>query len=132
MVMEESERQACRAIGQHRSTQRRTAPPDPNRATLVGRMRETAVANLRRGRRYVMDLLHKERWSVGARVMKRLWRREGLMARQRRVKRRRIRTSENGIKRRQASMKHEVWGIDFVQNRSADGRPFRMLVVLDE
>jgi transposase InsO family protein len=131
-VLPVSERQACRVIGQHRSTQRRTAPPDPYRDKLVARMRELAVANPRRGRRYIMDLLRKERWSVGTRLMKRLWRQESLLVPQKRVKRRRIGTGENGIKRRRASMKNEVWGMDFVQDRTADGRPFRMLVVLDE
>jgi len=131
-VLPVSERQACRVIGQHRSTQRRTAPPDPHRDKLVARMRELAVANPRRGRRYIMDLLRKERWSVGARLMKRLWRQEALLVPQKRVKRRRIGTGENGIKRRRSSMRNEVWGMDFVQDRTADGRPFRMLVVLDE
>jgi transposase InsO family protein len=95
-------------------------------------MRELAVANPRRGRRYVMELLRKERCSVGTRLMKRLWPQESLLAPQKRAKRRRIGTGENGIKRRRASMKNEVWGMDFVQDRTADGRPFRMLVVLDE
>ena len=127
-----SERQACRVIGQHRSTQRRTAPSDPYRDKLVARMRELAVANPRGGRRYIMDLLRKERWSVGTQLMKRLWRQESLLVPQKRVKRTRIGTGQNGIKRRRASMKNEVWGMDFVQDRTADGRPFRMLVVLDE
>lgn len=29
-------------------------------------------------------------------------------------------------------MKHEAWGLDFVSDRTADGRPLRMRVVLDE
>ena len=132
MVMDVSERRVCRVAGQHRSTQRRPAPPNPYRDKLVTRMRELAVANPRRGRRYIMDLLRKERWSVGARLMKRLWRQEGLLVPQKRVKRRRIGTGENGIVRRRATRKNEVWGMDFVQDRTADGRPFRMLVVLDE
>jgi transposase InsO family protein len=132
MVMEVSERRVCRVAGQHRSTQRRTAPPDPYRDRLVARMRELALEHPRRGRRHIMDLLRKERWSVGARLMKRLWRQEALLVPQKRVKRRRIGTGENGIKRRRASMRNEVWGMDFVQDRTADGRPFRMLVVLDE
>jgi DNA-binding transcriptional MerR regulator len=131
-VLPISERQACRVIGQHRSTQRCTAPPDPHRDKLVAWMRELAVANLRSRRRHIMDLLHKERLSVGVRLMKRLWRREGLLVPQKRVKRRRIGTDEDGIKRRRASIKNDVWGMDFVQDRTADGRPFRMLVVLDE
>ncbi len=51
---------------------------------------------------------------------------------QKRVKRRRIGTGENWIKRRRASIKNEGWGMDFVQDRTADVRPFRMMVVLDE
>jgi transposase InsO family protein len=95
-------------------------------------MRELALEHPRRGRRHIMDLLRKERWSVGARLMKRLWRQESLLVPRKRVKRRRIGTGENGIKRRRSSMRNEVWGMDFVQDRTADGRPFRMLVVLDE
>jgi putative transposase len=91
-----------------------------------------ALEHPRRGRRHIMDLLRKERRLVGARLIKRLWRREGLLVPQKREKRRRIGTGVNGIKRRQASMKNEVWGMDLVQDRTADGRPFRMLVVLDE
>jgi len=132
MVMDVSERRVCRVAGQHRSTQRRPAPPNPYRDRLVGRMRELAVANPRRGRRYIIDLLRKGRWSVGARLMKRLWRREGLLVPGKRMKRRRIGTGENGIVRRRATRRNEVWGMDFVQDWTADGRPLRMLVVLDE
>jgi hypothetical protein len=64
--------------------------------------------------------------------MKRRWRQEGLLVRQKRVKRRRIGTGENGIVRRRATRRNEVWGMDFVQDWTADGRPLRMLVVLDE
>ncbi len=87
-VLPVSERQACRVIVQHRSTQRRTAPPDPYRDRLVARMGELALGHPRRGRRHIMDLLRKERWSVGARLMKRLWRQESLLVPQKRVKRR--------------------------------------------
>ena len=132
MVMDVSERRVCRVAGQHRSTQRRTAPPNPYRDRLVARMRDLAMANPRRGRRYIMDLLRKERWSVGTRLMKRLWRQEGLLVPRKRVKRRRIGTGENGIVRRRATRRNEVLGMDFVQDWTADGRPLRMLVVLDE
>ena len=132
MVMDVSERRVCRVAGQHRSTQRRTAPPNPYRDRLVARMRDLAMANLRRGRHYIMRLLRKERLSVGTRLMKRLWRTEGLLVPRKRVKRRRIGTGENGIVRRRATRSNEVWGMDFVQDWTADGRPLRMLVVLDE
>ncbi len=98
----------------------------------MGRLRELAVAHRRRGRLYVMALLHKECCSVGAKLMKRLWRQTGLLVFQGRIKRRRIGTGESGIKCRRASMKNEAWVMDFVQDRTADGRPFRMLVAPDE
>ena len=79
-----------------------------------------------------MDLLHQEGWTVGTRLMKRLWRVEGLLVPQNRRKRRRIGSGENGIVRRRATRKDEVWALDFVSDRTADGRPFRGLVVLDE
>jgi len=120
MAMAVSERRACRAVGQHRSTQRRSAPANPYRDMLVARMRTLAVENPRRGRRYVMDLLHKERWQVGARLMKRLWRSEGLLVPQRRRKRRRIGNGKNGIVRRRARRRNQVWDMDFIHDRTAD------------
>jgi transposase InsO family protein len=132
MVMDVSERRVCRVAGQHRSTQRRPVPPNPYRDRLVARMRELAVEHPRRGHRHIMDLLHKERWMIGTRLMKRLWRTEGLLVPQKRRKRRRIGTGENGFVRRRATRKDEVWGMDFVSDHTADGRPLRMLVVLDE
>lgn len=132
MVLPVSERRACRAVGQHRSTQRRPAPANPCRDKLVSRMRELAVVNPRRGRRHILDLLHQEGWAIGTRLMKRLWRAEGLLVPQNRRKRRRIGCGEHGIVRRRATMKDEVWGMDFVSDRTADGRPLRLLVVLDE
>ncbi len=51
---------------------------------------------------------------------------------QERVKRGRIGKGENGIARRQATRKNDAWGKDFPHDRAADGRPFRMRVVLDE
>ncbi len=90
------------------------------------------MANPYRGWRYILDLLHGEGWRIGARSMKRLWRAEVLLVPQRRRKRRRIGTGENGIERRRATAPNEVWGMDFVQDRTADARLFRMLSVLDE
>jgi len=131
MVMDVSERRVCGVAGQHRSTQRRTAPPNPYRYTLVARMRDLAVANPRLGRRHIMDLLRKEHWSVGARLMKRLWRQEGLLLPQGRRKRRLVGTGKNRIVRRRARRRNQMWGMDFIHDRTADGRPLRMLVVRD-
>jgi hypothetical protein len=52
-------------------------------------MRELGMANPRGARLEVMDLLAKERWSMSTRLMKRLWRTDGLLVPQKRPKRRR-------------------------------------------
>ena len=49
-----------------------------------------------------------------------------------RRKKRRIGSAESGILRKQSTRKNEVWGLDFIFDRTADGRPIKMLVVLDE
>jgi transposase-like protein len=110
MVMEVPERRVFREAGQHRITKRRAAPLDPYRDRLVARMRELALEHRLQGRRTVMGSLRKEHWSVGARLKKRLWRQEGLLVPQKRVRLRRIGTGEGGIKRRRASMKNARCG----------------------
>lgn len=95
-------------------------------------MRKLAVLHPRRGRKHIIDLMHKESRKIGARLMKRLWRVEGLLVPQKRRKRRRIGNGMNGIVRRRSTMNNGVWVLDFVHDVTADGRSLRMLVVLDE
>lgn len=99
--------------------------PAPYRDKLVSRMRELAVLDPRRGRRHMMDLLHREGWTIGTRLVKPLCRVEGLQVSQNCRKRRRAGTGESGNAPRRAARKYEVWGLDFVSDRAADGRPFR-------
>jgi putative transposase len=50
-----------------------------------------------------------------------------------RRKKPRIGSAESGILRKQSTCKNEVWGLDFIFDRTADGQPIKMLlVVLDE
>jgi hypothetical protein len=51
---------------------------------------------------------------------------------QRRRKRRRIGTSDGGIVRHKATIKKEVWGLDFIHGTTVGGRSLQMLVVLDQ
>jgi len=132
MKLEVSERRACRVVEQHRSTQRRVVPVNLYRDRLVARMRELAMANPRRGRKHILDLLQLAGWKLGTRLMKRLWRMEGLLVPRKRCKRRRLGTSESGIVRRKATVKNEVWGMDFIHDITSDGRTLKMLVVMDE
>lgn len=62
----------------------------------------------------------------------RLWRLEGLKVVQKQRKRRRLGTSDNGIVRRAAAHRNEVWSYDFVMDQTEDGRRLKLLPVLDE
>ena len=80
----------------------------------------------------MQDLLGREGWHVNHKPLRHVWREEGLKVPQIRRKKRRIGFAESGILREQSTRKNEVWGLDFIFDRTADGRPIKMLVVLDE
>jgi len=127
-----SERRACRALGLCRSGVRYEASADADEAALVERMRELAVANPRYGYRRVTALLRAEGRRVNVKRVLRLWRAEGLKVPRRQRKRRRLGSSEGGTQRRRASRRNEVWSDDFAFDQTADGRPLKVLPVVDE
>ena len=66
--------------------------------------------------------------------MHRLWKEEGLKVPggQRKKRRRRLGTGENGCTRRRAEHKDHIWSYDFVMDRTEDGRRLKMMPVVDE
>lgn len=73
-----SQRRACRAIGQPRSTQRYLAQQRNGEVALRVRMRELALRHPRYGYRRVGVLLGQEGWRINAKRVHRLWVKEGL------------------------------------------------------
>src|SRR4028118_1437050 len=67
-----------------------------------------------------------------ARGGRRLWRREGLKVPPRQPKRGRLWLTDGSCIRLRAERPAHVWSYDFVEDRTHDGRRFRMLNVLDE
>lgn len=64
--------------------------------------------------------------------MKRIWRREGLRVPSKQPKRGRLWLNDGSCIRLRPTHGNHVWSYDFVQNRTHDGRAFRMLTVIDE
>ncbi len=62
----------------------------------------------------------------------RLWRQEGLKVPKKKAKRRRLGSSDGGIIRRRAEHKNHVWSMDFVFDRTANGRPVKIFSMIDE
>tara|TARA_Y100000031_G_C8184343_1_gene368158 strand:+ start:351 stop:1253 length:903 start_codon:yes stop_codon:yes gene_type:complete len=127
-----SERRACNAIGQPRSTQRHKPKPRDGEAELVKRMKELAKKNPRYGYRRICACLQREGYRVNRKRIHRLWRKEGLKVARKQRKRRRLGHSGNSVKLRKASHKDEVWCMDFVHDQTDDAKMVKVLPILDE
>ncbi len=131
-VLGVSERRACRAIGQPRSTQRYEAGKPDKDGPLRKRMRELSRRHPRYGYRRVWALLRREGWPVNRKRVQRLWREEGLRVPRPQRKRRRLGSSENSCTRLRAERKNHVWSYDFVMDETSDGRRLKLLPLVDE
>jgi putative transposase len=127
-----SERTACRVLGQHRSTQRKVARSPDDEAALTADIVELARRYGRYGYRRVAALLRQAGWRVNRKRVERIWRREGLKVPARQPKRDRLWLADGSCIRLRPERPNQVWAYDFVEDRTRDGRKFRMLCVVDE
>ena len=93
------------------------------------RIRDLAHARPRLGYLRIWVLLRREGWWVNRKRVRRLYRREGLQLRMRVQRRKHV-----ALHRGPAPIltgPTERWSMDFVHDTLADGRPFRILTVVD-
>ena len=86
----------------------------------------------RYGYRKVAELLRVEGWSVNHKKIERLWGEEGLQLPQRHKKRKRLYHKDSSIIRLRPQHPNHIWSVDFVHDKLSNGRPYKMLTVLDE
>ena len=86
----------------------------------------------RYGYRRVTRLLQREGWHVNHKRVERLWRQEGLKVPKKQKKRGRLWMTDGSCLRMRAEHRNHVWSYDFVADRTVDGRPLKMLTVIDE
>lgn len=127
-----SERRACRALGQPRSTQRYRRRPKADEAVLLQAIEALVCQHPCYGYRMIHALLVADGFGVGRDRVYRLWRRHGYGVKQKVVKKRRLGVSENGIMRQRAQAINDVWCWDFIHDRDERGRVLRWLVIEDE
>jgi len=127
-----SERRACRTIGQPRSTQRKPHQVRDDEAALSAAITRLASEYGRYGYRRVTALLRAEGWRVNAKRVQRIWRREGLKVPARQPKRGRLWLNDGSCIRLRPQYPNHVWAYDFVADRTVEGRPLKMLTVIDE
>ena len=77
-------------------------------------------------------MLKNEGWQVNHKRVERIWRREGLKVPQKQPKRGRLWLNDGSCIRLRPEHKDHVWSYDFVLARTADGRAYRVLAIMDE
>jgi transposase InsO family protein len=77
-------------------------------------------------------MLRNEGWRVNHKRVERLWRREGLKVPAKQPKRSRLWLSDGSCIRQRAEYPNHVWSYDFTHERTAEGKAFRVLAVVDE
>jgi putative transposase len=127
-----SERRACRALGQPRSTQRYHPRKKADEAALLQAIEKLVCEHPCYGYRMIHALLGADGLEVGRDRVYRLWRGHGYGVRKKPVKKRRLGVSENGIMRHKAESINDVWCWDFIHDRDERGRVLRWLVIEDE
>ncbi len=127
-----SERRACRVLQQPRASQRYAKRRADDEEALIARIVALASRFGRYGYRRITALLRQEGWSVNHKRVERLWRQEGLRVPTKQPKRGRLWLADGSLVRRRAERPDDVWSYDFVFERTADGRPLKLLVVVDE
>ena len=120
-------------LGQHRSTQRRIPRGRDDEEQLIADIVELARCYGRYGYRKIAALLRSTAgWVVNDKRVERIWRREGLKVPARQPKRGRLWLADGSCIRLRAERPNHVWSYDFVEDRTHDGRKYRMLNIIDE
>ena len=119
-------------LGQPRSTQRHKPIGREDEGRLKADVIALASQYGRYGYRRITALLQQAGWQVNHKRIERIWRQEGLKVPHKQPKRGRLWLNDGSCVRLRPSRPNHVWAYDFVADRTHDGKPIRMLTVIDE
>ncbi|SJM35139.1 hypothetical protein BQ8482_60150 [Mesorhizobium delmotii] len=114
------------------STQRKVPKTSDDEAALTADIIALATHYGRCGYRRITAMLRRSGWAVNRKRVERIWRREGLKVPQKQPKRGRLWCNETSCIRLRPQHPNHVLSYDFVQDRTHNGRSFRMLNIIDE
>ena len=98
----------------------------------MGQVVSLATRYGRYGYRRITALLRNDGWEVNHKRVERIWRQEGLKVPQKQPKRGRLWLNDGSCLRLRPERKDHVWSYDMAMDRTSDGRPLRILVIIDE
>ena len=99
---------------------------------LIKRIVELACEYGRYGYRRITALLNQEGFHVNHKRVERIWRQEELKVPKQQPKRGRLWLNDGSCVRRRAESPNHLWSYDIAFERTHDGRPLRLLAVVDE
>jgi hypothetical protein len=131
-----SQRRACQVMGRARSNLRYRRVRRAEEPALVGEVKRLARRHPRYGYRRIHAMLVRRGWTVNLKRVLRLWNASGLRRPIRLRKPRKLGpkpgVSANGCTAKPARFQDDVWTCDLIHDRTADGRPLKWLMLVDE
>ncbi len=119
-------------LGQIRSTQRHIPHRKSEEENLTVEIIKLATRYGRYWYRRITALLKQQGWKVNHKRIERIWRREGLKVPKKQPKRGRLWLTDGSCIRLRPEHKDHVWSYDLMMERTAEGRAFRILTLIDE
>jgi len=77
-------------------------------------------------------MLHRESWMVNHKRVERIWREQGLKVAGRQKKRHRLWLNDSSCIRLRPEYKDHVWSYDIIEDKTYNGKRFRILNIMDE
>jgi len=106
--------------------------PPSDEERLTGDIIALATQFGRYGYRRITAMLREKGWRVNHKRVERIWRKEGLKVPTRQPKRKRLWLNDGSCIRLRPEHKDHVWSYDFMIDRTANGRAFKILNIIDE
>jgi len=119
-------------LGISRSTLRYVPQPRDDETPLRQAIIRLAAQYGRYGYRQITGLLWQEGWDVSRSRVERIWKLEGLRVPAKQPKRGRLWLADGSCVRLRPERRNHVWSWDFVMDRTDDGRPVKILTLIDE
>lgn len=119
-------------IEQPRSTQRQEAQIKEDEPILREQIIRLACQYGRYGYRRITAMLRIRGWLVNHKRVERIWRQEGLKVPRKQPKRRRLWLKDGSCIRLRPEYPKHVWSYDFMADRTSNGKPMRILNIMDE
>jgi len=120
-------------LEQARATQRRNLSPPCDEKRLTDDIVALATKYGRYGYRRITALLNNEHgWKVNHKRVERIWRKKGLKVPKKQPNRSSLWLNDGSCIRLRPEYKDHVWSHDFMIDRTANGRTFKILNIIDE